>query len=122
MRIKFDGNLFSREDMDCLTQKLKEKGIDMQLIPKNSATHKGIIDTAAIGSWITIIATAFLPVIVDIVYSYIKEKKEKAKINIELKKADGSQKKITIPSNQPYSSLEIEVSEEDDVRIFITKD
>lgn len=122
MRIKFDQNLFNQEDIDCLTQTLKENNIDIQLIHKSAVAHKGLFDDPVAASWIAAIATAFLPVIVDIIYSYVKDRKEKFNIIIELRKADGTQKKITLPSDQSYSALEIEIGEDDDVRMFITKD
>lgn len=122
MRIKLDGELFRQEEMEELVQELEKKGVGLQTVKKGRTGKKGILDEAEIISWIAIIADVFLPVVVDVVYNYIKtHKKEKALIDIEQKEADGQKRKITVQMDQELSSFNIQAKENGDIHIFVTK-
>lgn len=122
MRIKFSEDLFKQEDVDFLIEKMKESHVDIQLIKKSSASYKGILDDSAFVSWILTAGNAFLPIIMDIFFTYVKNKKTKALFDIELRETDGTEKKITVSSDNGYSALELQVRDDGDIRIFITKD
>lgn len=123
MRIKLDGELFQEEEIGELIGELEKKEVNVQTVKKNRASHKGVIDKAEIISWIVIVADAFLPMMIDVIYSYIKEhKKEKALIDIEQRGSDGQQKKITVFTDKEFSSLDIQAKENGDIHIFVTKE
>ena len=112
MRIKLDGELFQEEEIRELTGELEKNEVNVQTVKKSRAGHKGMIDKAEIISWIVIAADAFLPMIIDVIYNYIKEhKKEKALIDIEQRGPGGQQRKITVFTDEEFSSLDIQAKE-----------
>lgn len=123
MRIKLDGELFQQEEMEELIQELDNRRVDLQTIKKGRAGQKGIMDEAEIISWIVIIADAFLPIVVDVVYNYIKtHKKERALIDIEQEEPGGKKSRITIYTDREFSSLDIQTKTDGDIHIFVSKE
>lgn len=123
MRIKLDGELFQEEEIGELMEELKRNEVNVQTVKKSRAGHKGVIDKAEIISWIVIVADAFLPMVIDIIYNYIKEhKKEKALIDIEQREPGGQQRKITVFTGNEISSLDIQTKENGDIHIFVTRE
>ncbi len=122
MRLKLDGELFQQKELEELLQQLEKEGISIQAMKKGRVNHKGMPDGAEIISWIVIIADAFLPMVVDCMYNYIKNhKKEKAVIDIEQREPDGQQTKVTISTDKEISSMDIQTKENGDIHIFVTK-
>ncbi len=123
MRIKLDGELFREEEMEELMDELEKSGVTIQVTKKSRAGYKGVEDTAEIISCIAIVANAFLPIVVDVIYGYIKgHKKERALIDIEQREPDGQQRKITVFTDKEISSLDIQAKENGDIHIFVTKE
>ncbi len=123
MRIKLDGELFREEEMEELMDELEKSGVTIQVTKKSRAGYKGVEDTAEIISCIAIVANAFLPIVVDVIYGYIKgHKRERALIDIEQREPDGQQRKITVFTDKEISSLDIQAKENGDIHIFVTKE
>ncbi len=123
MRIKLDGELFREEEMEELMDEMEKSGVTIQVTKRSRAGCKGVEDTAEIISCIAIAANAFLPIVVDVIYSYIKgHKKERALIDIEQREPDGQQRKITVFTDKEISSLDIQAKENGDIHIFVTKE
>lgn len=123
MRIKLDGELFREEEMEELMDEMEKSGVTIQVTKKSRAGYKGVEDTAEIISCIAIVANAFLPIVVDVIYGYIKgHKKERALIDIEQREPDGQQRKITVFTDKEISSLDIQAKENGDIHIFVTKE
>lgn len=122
MRIKLDGELFREEEMEELVQELEKRGVNLQTVKKGRAGRKGIMDGAEVISLIAVIADAFLPVVVEVVYNYAKKhKKENALIEIEHKEPDGRKRRITVYTDKELSSLDIQAKEDGDIHFFVTK-
>ena len=123
MRLKLDGELFREEEMEELMDELEKSGVTIQVTKKSRAGYKGVEDNDEIISCIAIVANAFLPIVVDVIYGYIKgHKKERALIDIEQREPDGQQRKITVFTDKEISSLDIQAKENGDIHIFVTKE
>ncbi len=123
MRIKLDGELFQQEEMEELVQELEKRGIVLQTVKKVGTRQKGILDEVEIISLIAIIAESFLPIVIEVVYNYVKmHKKENTVIDIEQKEPGGQKKKITVYMDKELPSLDIQAKENGDIHIFVTKE
>lgn len=123
MRIKLDGELFQKEELEELAGELEKRGVELQTVKKGGTGRKGVLDEAEILSWIAMIADVFLPIVVDVVYHYVKtHKKEKALIDIEQKDPDGRKSKITVYTDRELPSFDIQTKENGEIHIFVTKE
>lgn len=123
MRIKFDGTLFTQEDMDELCVLLKEDGILLEPKRQHFRRQKGLPEMLeSIPSWIAALENELLPILISSVLSYFLKKKNDdhtAIIRIEYCNGD-EQRKLTIPTNQPLN-MEIPFTPDQIMRIDIER-
>lgn len=123
MRIKFDGSLFTPEDMDALCVSLKKDGILLEPEQQNLSKQKGLPELLEeVPAWIAALENELLPVLIPSLVSYFlshKKNDDAPIICIEYTESR-KRKKIVIPVDQPLN-IELPFSPDLAIRIDVKK-
>lgn len=123
MRIKFDGTLFTQEDMDELCASLSEDGILLEPEQQNLSKQKGLPELLEEApAWIAALENELLPVLIPSLVSYFlsHKKNDDAPIICMEYTESRKRKKIVIPVDQPLN-IEFPFSPDLTIRIDVRK-
>lgn len=124
MRIKFDGTLFTQEDIDELSAALNKEGILLEPELQTFKHQKGISEMMEeASSWIAAIGNDFLPAMMSVLFSFFLKHNKTDKnpvIRIEYREG-GKRHKIDVPAVPAERLLKVElpVSENQTIRIDV---
>lgn len=123
MRIKFDGKLFSQEDMQELIEALNASGVPFEPVLKNSRDRKGLPEIQNAGAWIAILANAFLPVLIQTLYDFFKNhSKGKQTVVIDIEhRSTSEQQSISLSLDDDIPEINILAKQDGELRVFIKK-
>lgn len=126
MRIKFDGELFSQKDMQELVGTLNAYGVSFEPVPKNACDRKGLSEIQDAGTWIAVLANAFLPILIQALYDLFKKRGKSNRvggvvdINIERRSASECQS-ISFSLDGDISGIDLWAKQDGELRVFIKK-
>lgn len=123
MYIKFDGSLFTPEDMDELCVSLKEDGILLEPEPQDLSKQRGLPELLEEAlAWIAGLENELLPVLIPSLVSYfLTHKKSDVEPIICIEYTENyKRKKIIIPVDQPLN-IEFPLSPDLITRIDVKK-
>lgn len=123
MRIKFDGKLFSQEDMQELIEKLNASGVSFEPVPKNSRDRKGLPEIQNTGTWIAVLANAFLPVLIQALYDLFKNRgKSDQTVVIDIERRSASERQsISVSLGDDIQKIDVLAKQDGELRVFIKK-
>lgn len=123
MRIKFDGKLFTQEDMQELIEALDISGISFEPVFKSPRDRKGLLDIQNADAWIAVLANAFLPVLIQALYDLFKKRgKSNGTVSIDIeRRGAGERQSISVSLADDIPEINVWAKQDGELCVFIKK-